>query len=70
METPSVISAPVFNPVPVDSVNKGDVVYISNKPNAVPYIVLDACAPYVYIENTQSHFVAMYHVVNTLYKIG
>lgn len=70
MENLSAISAPMFTPVPVDAVKKGDVVYISNKPNAVPYIVLDACAPYVYIENTHSHFVAMYHVVNTLYKIG
>lgn len=46
--------------VPLDQVNIGDVVYISDKADATPYQVLDKGTPFILIENMRSHFANLY----------
>lgn len=53
--------------VTLDQVNIGDVIYLSQKPDATPYQILDKGNPFVLIENMKSHFANMYRPT-TIYK--
>lgn len=54
-------------PIALDNVQIGDVVYISDKVDAVPYQVLDKGTPFILIENMRSHFANLYRPT-ILYK--
>lgn len=53
--------------VPISELKFGDVIYISTKPDAAPYQVLDIGAPFILIENMRTHFVNMYRP-SVIYK--
>lgn len=53
--------------VTLDQVNIGDVIYLSQKPDATPYQILDKGNPFVLIENMKSHFANLYRPT-TIYK--
>lgn len=44
----------------IEDLQPGDVIYISNKPDAVPFTVLDVGSPFILIENMKSHFANLY----------
>lgn len=46
--------------ISVDDVKSGDIIYLSNKPDAVPYSVLDTGKPFILIENLRNHFCNLY----------
>ena len=54
--------------VSLDTVQRGDVIYLSSKDDAVPYQVLDIGAPFILIENMKTHFGNLYRVTGPLYK--
>ena len=56
-----------FTAVSLDSLNVGDIIYISNKEDAVSYTVLDKGNPFILIENNKSHFCNLYRP-NIIYK--
>lgn len=53
--------------VSLDNVQIGDVIFISDKPDATPYQVLDKGTPFIIIENMKSHFANLYRPTN-IYK--
>ena len=53
--------------VSLDSLNVGDIIYISNNSDAVSYTVLDKGNPFILIENNRSHFCSLYRP-NIIYK--
>lgn len=54
--------------VSLDSLNIGDIIYLSLKEDAVSYTVLDKGNPFILIENNKSHFCNLYRP-NVIYKI-
>lgn len=54
--------------VNVDSLQIGDVIFLSDKEDAVSYTVLDKGNPFILIENNKSHFCNLYRP-NVIYKI-
>lgn len=46
--------------VSVDTLKPNDVIYISKKEDACPYLVLDVGVPFILIENMKTHFANMY----------
>lgn len=46
--------------VAVEELKANDVVYLSNKDDATPYLVLDVGKPFILIENMRSHFANLY----------
>lgn len=53
--------------VTVDSLNIGDIIFLSDKEEAVSYTVLDKGNPFILIENNKSHFCNLYRP-NIIYK--
>lgn len=53
--------------VNLDSLNIGDVIYLSDKEDAVSYTILDKGLPFILIENNKSHFCNLYRP-NVVYK--
>lgn len=47
-------------------VHRGDTIYIENKPDAVPYLVIDIGSPFILIENLNTNWAGLYHFT-TLY---
>lgn len=47
-------------PVNVDSLQIGDIIFLSDKEDAVSYTVLDKGNPFILIENNKSHFCNLY----------
>lgn len=54
--------------VTLESVIRGDVIYLSPKDDATPYQVIDLGSPFILIENLKSHFGYLYRVTGPLYK--
>lgn len=54
--------------VSLDSLNVGDIIYISTREDAVSYTVLDKGNPFILIENNKSHFCNLYRP-NIIYKL-
>lgn len=46
--------------VNVDSLQIGDIIFLSDKEDAVSYTVLDKGTPFILIENNKSHFCNLY----------
>lgn len=53
--------------VTIDDIQRNDVIYLSQKDDAVPYSVLDTGKPFVLIENLRTHFCNLYRPIN-IYK--
>lgn len=53
--------------VNVDSLQIGDIIFLSDKEDAVSYTVLDKGNPFILIENNKSHFCNLYRP-NVIYK--
>lgn len=47
---------------------RGQIVYIEDKSDAVPYLVIDIGSPYILIEDTISGFATLYHFTNLYQK--
>ena len=54
-------------PINLDSLQIGDIIYLSDKEDAVSYTVLDKGNPFILIENNKSHFCNLYRP-NVIYK--
>lgn len=52
------------------SIERGDTIYLEQKDDAIPYLVIDCSksSPYIVIENLHDNFCYIYHSTN-LYKI-
>lgn len=48
---------------------RGQIVYIEQKEDAVPYLVIDIGSPYVLFENTLTNFATLYHFTNLYQKV-
>lgn len=46
--------------VNLEDVKRGDIIYLSSKPDAIPYNVLDIGTPFILIENMRNHFANLY----------
>ena len=49
-----------LTPINIDSLQIGDIIYLSDKEDAVSYTVLDKGNPFILIENNKSHFCNLY----------
>lgn len=54
--------------VTVQQLQHNDIIYLSDKSNATPFVVLDFADPFLIIENTKTHFASLFHVVSNIYK--
>lgn len=56
--------------VTLENLKNGDIFYLSQKPDAPPYLVLDgggSQGPFILIENQRTHFANLWRV-GTMYK--
>lgn len=56
-----------FKVVDAKDVQRGDTIYIENKEDATPYLVIDIGSPFILIEDLHTHWAGLYHFTN-LYK--
>lgn len=57
-----------FVPIAVENIKRDDIIYIEDSPTADPYQVRDLGAPFILIENLNTHFCYCYRIVTPIYK--